>query len=83
MLLKVAGECYSCGYPITARLGKQIGCPSCGEINRAITGITIPTWLLVGTITFVAGVILGPSLLASTDAGSKYLARQVKTRLPF
>jgi len=81
MPVKVTGQCFSCGYPITARVGKEIGCPSCGTINRAITGVTVPTWLIVGMITFAAGVILGPALLTSTEAGSDYLARQVKAKL--
>ena len=44
-------------------------------------GITIPTWLFAGTIGIVAGVILGPAILASTAEGSAYLARATAGRI--
>lgn len=82
MATKVMGACYSCGYPIAAEFkGEQVSCPMCGSINESITGVTIPGWLLVGLGAFAAGIVLGPAVLASTEAGSKYLEKQARERL--
>ena len=81
MATKVEGSCYSCGYPITAYGGEQISCPMCNTINQAITQVTIPSWLLTLGIGLAVGILAGPAILASTEAGSKWLARQAKERI--
>lgn len=82
MTTKIRGACYSCGYPIAAAPGSEISCPMCSNVNQAITqGVTVPTWLVVGLGAFAAGVFFGPTILASTEAGSKYLAKQVRAKL--
>jgi len=75
--------CSICNYPIQAPTheGQTVKCAYCGSINEAITQVTIPTPVFVGFICFAAGVLLGPALLAATDTGSDYLARQVRGRL--
>lgn len=37
-------------------------------------GITIPTWLMAGGVGLFAGIVLGPSIMASTATGSAKLA---------
>lgn len=37
-------------------------------------GVTIPTWLFASTVGLIIGVIVGPSIMASTEAGSRRLA---------
>jgi len=78
-----SSPCGICAYPIQAPayLGQQVKCPYCGSINQAITDVSIPTPVFVGFICFAAGVLLGPAILAATDTGSDYLARQVRGRL--
>ena len=75
--------CGICGYPIKEanHVGAQVKCPYCGSINEAITQVSIPTPVFVGFICFAAGVLLGPAILAATDTGSDYLARQIRGRL--
>ncbi len=76
--------CAICGYPIKAARGngQQVRCPYCSTINEAvITQVSIPTPVFVGFIAFAAGVFFGPAILAATDTGADYLARQVRGRL--
>jgi len=76
--------CAVCHFPIQAptHVGQQVKCPYCGSINEAITqGVTIPTPVLVGLLSFGAGVLLGPALIASTQSGSEWLAKQAKERI--
>jgi len=43
--------------------------------NVSITnGVTVPTWLFAGGIGLILGAVVGPSIMASTEAGSKRLA---------
>jgi len=52
------------------------------SINRTISnGVTLPSWFVIGTVAFIGGVVLGPSLLSATEAGSRYLERQVREKL--
>ncbi len=37
-------------------------------------GVTVPTWLFAGGIGLILGVVIGPSIMASTEAGSRRLA---------
>jgi len=82
---KVIGECSSCGYPIAAEhSGETIACPMCGTVNKATISdstVAIPTSLLVGVLSFLGGMILGPAVLASTKGGSDYLERQVREHI--
>ena len=75
--------CAICRYPIQEPeyVGQEVKCPYCGSINEAITQVTIPTPVFVGFICFTAGVFLGPAILAATDTGSDYLARQIRGRI--
>lgn len=78
-------SCPVCSYPIPAPsyVGQQVKCAYCGSISEAIAqdGVTIPTPVFVGLIAFGLGVVLGPSLIASTQAGSEWLARKARARL--
>jgi hypothetical protein len=83
MAIKTISECSSCGYPLTAEyVGQQATCPMCGEVNEAISqGVTIPTWLFSFTIGLVVGVVLGPTIIGSTDAGAKWLRKKAEAKL--
>lgn len=78
-------SCTACGYPLQAptEVGQQIKCPYCAAISEAIAqeGVTIPTPVFVGLICFGLGVVLGPSVIASTKGGSEWLARKARERL--
>ena len=37
-------------------------------------GVTVPTWLFAGGLGLVFGVVIGPAIMASTEAGSRRLA---------
>lgn len=77
--------CPVCKYPILAptSVGQQVKCAYCGTISEAIAqeGITIPTPVFVGIICFGLGVVLGPSIIASTQAGSEWLAKKARERI--
>lgn len=77
--------CPVCQYPIRepTYIGEQVECLYCHSISEAIAqeGVTIPTPVFVGLICFGLGVVLGPSLIASTQAGSEWLARKARERL--
>lgn len=83
MPTKTISKCASCGYPLAAEyLGQQITCPMCSTINEAVSqdGIAIPGWLFGGTIGLLAGLIIGPSLIASTEAGAQWMARRAREK---
>ena len=77
--------CPVCHYPIRepTHVGEQVKCLYCGTVSEAILqeGVTIPTPVFVGIICFGLGVVLGPSLIASTQGGSEWLARKARERL--
>ena len=77
--------CPVCHYPIRepTHVGEQVECLYCHSISEAILqeGITIPTTVFWSLITFGLGVLLGPSLIASTKGGSEWLARKARARL--
>lgn len=75
--------CPVCAYPIPdpRHEGTRVRCAYCGTISEAIAqGVTIPTWLLTLGIGLGVGIFAGPSILASTEAGSQYLARKARER---
>jgi len=43
--------------------------------------VSVPTWLIVGTVALAIGVIFGPALLGATEAGSQYLAKAARKKL--
>jgi len=75
--------CAVCHFPIQAPtyVGQQVKCPYCGSINEAITQVAIPTPVFVGLLTFGLGVLLGPALIASTQSGAEWLAKQARERI--
>ena len=71
-------KCSECGYPIQVNAeGETTTCAYCGE-HLIAQGVTIPTSLFVGLISFGLGMLLGPSLVASTDAGKRWLEKQAR-----
>ena len=48
--------------------------------GRIADGVTVPSWLIVGTVALALGVILGPALLGATEAGSQYLAKAARKK---
>jgi hypothetical protein len=75
-------SCPVCGYPISASPGQTTICANCGaNLIAQDGGVTIPTWLLAGTIALALGIILGPAILSTTEAGSQYLARAARKKL--
>jgi phage FluMu protein Com len=84
MATKTISRCASCGYPLAAdSLGQQVTCPNCGSINEVISqqGVSIPTWLFAGSIGLIAGLVLGPPLIATTEAGAQWMARRAREKL--
>lgn len=78
------GSCPTCSYPVKAEhSGQTVTCPYCStKLEAAIAqGVTIPTPLLVGIIAFALGVVLGPSVIASTEGGSRWLEKQARERI--
>lgn len=77
--------CPVCKYPIQAptSIGQQVKCAYCGTISEAILqeGITIPTPVFVGIVCFGLGVVLGPSVWATTQGGSEWLAKKARERI--
>ena len=73
-------KCSECGYPIQANVeGETAVCAYCGESLQAIAqGVTIPTSLFVGLITFGLGVLFGPALIATTAEGRSWLEKQAR-----
>jgi len=45
-----------------------------------ITGVEIPTPVFAGGLGFLIGMILGPALIASTDAGSRWLRKTAESK---
>lgn len=76
-------KCPVCAYPIPDPRyeGTQVKCAYCGTISETITqGVTIPAWLLTLGIGLGVGILAGPTILASTEAGSQYMARKARER---
>ena len=78
-----SSPCTVCGFPITEATisGETVKCPYCSTINTAITDVTIPTPVFAGVVAFAVGVFVGPALLAATQWGQDYLAKQVRKRM--
>jgi len=74
-------SCPICKYPIAVSYaGQEVHCPNCSA-NFISQGVTIPSWLLAGAIGIGIGVIFGPSILASTEAGSQWLAKKSREHI--
>jgi len=79
-------SCPSCGFPVMAEAeGQTKVCAGCGEKMIAtlstlsrISQVNIPSPLFWGVLAFSAGVILGPSILASTNRGQAWLLHQAR-----
>lgn len=83
MATKTMSKCSACGFPIQAEYeGQTTVCAYCGEKLEAIAqGVTIPTWLFASTVGLAAGILLGPAILGSTEAGARYLERKAREKL--
>ena len=82
--MNLMGSCYSCGYPIGAAYGGQeISCPMCGTENKAISGRIggVGSTLLIFGIGLAIGIFAGPAIIASTEAGSQWLAKKARERI--
>jgi hypothetical protein len=75
-------DCPVCGYPIRgpSYQGEEVHCPSCSS-SFVAQSVTIPSWLLATFLAFGAGVFFGPVILASTEAGSQWLAKLARERI--
>lgn len=64
--------------------GEKVICSNC-QTHLVMTDIgqdiSVPAPIIVGLLGFVLGVIVGPALLATSDEGSKWLARQARAKL--
>jgi len=49
--------------------------------GTAADGVTVPTWLLFLGLGFGFGVVLGPAVMVSTEAGAKRLAEMARARI--
>lgn len=80
MAARTLSKCPTCGYPITAEYeGQTAVCSYCGSnLIAQEGGVTIPTPLFVGLISFGLGVFLGPALIASTAGGREWLEKQAR-----
>lgn len=81
MATRTTVSCPTCGYPqaIPEYEGQTEVCAYCGTQLEAISqGVTIPTPVFVGVLSFFAGVLLGPALIATTAGGRGWLERQAR-----
>jgi hypothetical protein len=73
--------CPICKYPVSVSYpGEEAHCPYCNA-SLIAQGVTIPSWLLAGAIGIGIGVIFGPSILATTEAGSQWLAKKSREHI--
>ena len=74
--------CPVCKYPIPmpSYAGQEVTCAYCGSVHKAIA-VQIPNPVFAAVVAFIAGVVLGPTIIAATKSGSERLARKAKERL--
>lgn len=72
-------DCPVCGFPVKENPveGEALICANCG-VNLIADGITIPTGFFWGCVAFIAGIFLGPSIVASSERGRAWLKSQAK-----
>jgi DNA-directed RNA polymerase subunit RPC12/RpoP len=75
-------SCPVCNYPISGSISveEEVHCPYCSSTLIA-QDVTLPGWLIGGTIGLAIGLIFGPSIIASTEAGSQWLARKARAKI--
>lgn len=89
--------CSQCSYPIGVNyIGQTVKCPFCGhrevvteqEVNMRSEngvaqgeGVVIPSWLFWLSAGLLAGVLFGPTILASSREGALRLARIAEEKL--
>ena len=80
MANKTLSKCPACGWPMNAEYsGQNAVCAYCGEKVEAIAGgISIPTPVAIGLLSFLGGMFLGPAIIASTSEGKKWLEEQAR-----
>lgn len=76
----IGAKCPVCGFPVAVQYeGQKTICAYCGQKLEAIAnGVTIPTSVFVGILCFAAGMLFGPAVVASTEAGRAWLERQAR-----
>ncbi len=85
--MKKMSECPVCHYPATIEnVGQVATCAYCGGEMQAISGdvsqgVTFPSWLVAGLAGLTLGIVLGPSIIASTESGSKWLAQKAREKI--
>lgn len=75
--MKVLSQCPACGYPIDASHPGDTVCAYCSEPLQ-IKAITINSTFFWGSVAFIAGVVLGPSIIASFSGGRRWLEEQAR-----
>lgn len=81
-------DCPTCGYPLSIEQpGKTRICEYCStKLTAQVSGpvsqtVGIPSGLVWGLLGLTIGVIFGPSIIASTEAGSNWLAKKARERI--
>jgi|GEM_PF-1137335 len=77
-------KCPVCSWPVPdpGSVGAQVKCVYCGQVSESINQeVIVPSWLFWLGIGLTVGTLLGPSILATTEAGSQYLARKARERM--
>ena len=78
-MAKTISKCVECSYPLTSDNPGQVqACPMCSTLNESISDITISTPVLVGILFFSLGMFIGPSLIATTSGGKKWLEERAR-----
>ena len=79
--MNAVGDCVECGYPLSVSVGKQISCPACSTINKAVsvdeTGtVGVPTPIVAGLIGVAVGIVFSQAVLKGASRGVEYLGRK-------
>lgn len=78
MATRTISKCPVCGYPIkSASEGEAVVCAYCGS-ELIAQGVTIPTPVFVGVIALLAGIFLGPAIIASSATGRSWLEKKAR-----
>ena len=82
MATKTVSKCPVCSFPMSAEYqGQTAICADCGANLIAENGVTIPTPIFIGVISFALGMFIGPALIASTSEGRTWLEKQARAKI--